>query len=160
MRKIVDRNWPRESEKIPLLLFGCFDRRFRGWRGDFAEWMGLDGNYPIILPGGPKDLVDPKHPRDAEYLIEKIVFLSAEYKVIGIMAHNQCLACDRIDDPAYYECLLITAGDVLRAALPGKTIILIFANFDGLYIVGEDERTVDLSPPALTARFEPTLLAG
>jgi hypothetical protein len=68
-----------------------------------------------------------------------------------IMVHNQCLACGGIDDRTYYVNLLLQAGGKLKAALPEKTIILIFADFDGLYIVDDDEQIAH--PRALAAEL-------
>jgi hypothetical protein len=144
MRKIIEWNWSREREVVPALLLGCFDRRFRTWRGRFGELMGFDTNYPITIPGGAKDLVMPKHPRDAEYLLEKIALLSDQYKMLGVMVHSGCLECDERTDPAFYEDLLHRAGVKLRQHFPRHEILLIYADFNGLYLIDEDVPALQL----------------
>lgn len=127
------------------MLYGCLDRRFRSWRGRYCELMDLEAAYPFLIPGGPKDLVYPKHPRDAEYLLEKLALLSDEYKILGVMAHNKCVACGECEDPDFYKDMLKKAGAIIKRAIPKVETALIFANFDGLYIVEEEVPAVVLA---------------
>ncbi|HUC01612.1 MAG TPA: hypothetical protein VMA75_01775 [Candidatus Paceibacterota bacterium] len=120
---------------MQTLIIGCSDRRVKGSRGMAGEYMGVDESIPITIPGGPKDLVFPSHPRDRESLLEKISLVGDNLRLIIAKAHNECLACARCDDPAFYEDLLEKASEVLIRRFPGVKVAPIFVDFDGIYLV-------------------------
>jgi hypothetical protein len=140
-RRIVDHTWSREIEPVDALVLGCVDRRFKGWRRLFGEYMSFTMSFPLTIPGGVKDLVCPKDPRDTEHLLETIALLIQHYpniKLVG-MAHNGCLACGQCDDPNYYEDMLLKAGRLLQRRFPGQERFLVYLEFDGGISLVEEE---------------------
>jgi hypothetical protein len=103
--------------------------------------MGFSTSVRLTIPGGIKDLVYPKYLGDREYLLRKIGLLvqhNPNIKLIG-MAHNECLDCDRLNDPDYYEDMLIQAGRLLQRRFPGQERHLVYLEFDGGVSLVEDE---------------------
>jgi len=140
-RKIIDYTWSRRIEPVEALVLGCVDRDLKGWRGMFGEYMGFSMSIPITIPGGIKDLVHPMYQGDREYLLRKIALLvkhNPNIKLIG-MAHNECLDCNRRNDPDYYEDMLLQAGKLLQRRFPGQERFLVYLEFDGgISLVEED----------------------
>jgi hypothetical protein len=97
---------------------------------------------PITRPGGIKSLVYPKHPRDRECFFEDIEYFGDGIKVIRVRAHPECKACDERQDLDYYEEMLIEGGRLLKARYPKVEVILIIIDFNGYYLVEEDEALV------------------
>jgi hypothetical protein len=137
MKKIITHDWSRNREPVDTLTLGCLDRRFKGWRKLFGELMGFNMSFPLTLPGGVKDLVYPKHPRDAEHLLEKISLLIHHYPNLKLvlMGHEECLDCAQCSDPTFYEDMLQQAGNLLRERFPKQETFLVFVAFDGIYLV-------------------------
>jgi hypothetical protein len=94
---------------------------------------------PITRPGGIKTLVDPKDPRDRECFFEDIDVFGNGIKVIRVRMHNECRACGECQDLDYYEDILIKGGRLLKARYPKVKILLMIIDFDGYYLVEEDE---------------------
>jgi hypothetical protein len=138
VNRILDHNWPRESQVIETLVLGCLDRRFKGWRGMFGKHMNFPMSLPITIPGGAKDLVYPNHPRDTEHLLEKIELFGPALKNLVVMAHSGCKDCGERTDPVFYEEMLRRADERLRERFPNKEIFLVFLDFDGIYLVEQE----------------------
>jgi hypothetical protein len=97
---------------------------------------------PITRPGAIKNLVDPKDPRDRESFFEDIEVFGSDIRVIRVRMHNGCKACAGCMDLDYYEDMLVRGGRLLQARFPGVEIILVIVDFDGYYLVQEDEALV------------------
>jgi hypothetical protein len=137
LRKIqgLECDWPREITKNDAVIFGCVDRRFRGWKGKIGKHFGLDMSYPILIPGGPKDLVY-EDPIIVRYLIKKIGLLVPHIrKELFLVMHNECLACGESKDIEYYKDTLRKAGALLSIHFPELPIRLIFLDFNEVSIV-------------------------
>lgn len=100
-------------------------------------------SIPITIPGGIKDLVDPKDPRDRESLLEKIDVVISGVKRIRARMHNECKACGSRNDLDYYEDMLLRAGEVLKERFPEVEVVLVIIDFDGFYLVRENEASMD-----------------
>lgn len=141
-RKIWERESPRHIDPITTIDIGCSDRRIAGSRGQSGVLTKCDMAIPITRPGGIKNLVYPKHPRDRECFFEDIEVFGNGITVIRVRAHNDCKACDECQDLDYYENMLIEGGRLLKARYPKVEVILIIVDFDGYYLVEEDEALV------------------
>ena len=143
-RKILEHEFPRHPSAVDTIDIGCSDRRIKGSRGVLGEFVGCGMSIPITIPGGIKDLVDPKDPRDRESLLEKIAVVSHGIKKIRARMHNECKACGGCQDLDYYEDMLHKAGAVLKARFTGVEIVLFIVDFDGFYLVWEDEAIAEM----------------
>ena len=137
LRKIVDGRWSSDLDVISTLVFGCVDRGIRGWRGCLGEEMGFETAYPFLIPGGIKDLVVPKEPRDREHLLEMIGSMNQRIRCIVVMAHNGCSFFDQRTDKSSHQEMLRDATTILRDHFPRLEIIPVFVDFDGVYIVDD-----------------------
>ena len=138
-KKILEYELPRHHSPVSTIDIGCSDRRIKGSRGVLGAHMGCEMAIPIIIPGAIKDLVDPRHPRDRESLLEKIEIFGDDIKTIRVRMHNECKACGGCQDLNYYESMLLEARKVLLERFPRMEIILFIVDFDGFYRVEEDE---------------------
>jgi hypothetical protein len=141
-RKILERDFPRVHNPVSTVDIGCSDRRIKGSRGLVGECVGDDEAIPITIPGGIKDLVDPKDPRDRECLLEKIALFAHDLMKIRARMHNECVACGRQQDLDYYEDMLLKAGVVLRGRFPWVEVVLVIVDFDACYLVEKDDALV------------------
>jgi hypothetical protein len=132
-RKIVDRVWSRGRVEADVLSLGCVDLRVEDWQESLGRYMGFSKFLPITIPGGVKDLVYPKDPRDAEHLLEIIDLIVSHYPKIRLvgMAHNECLACDHRADPDFYEDILLKARRIFQRRFPAQERFLVYLDFDG-----------------------------
>jgi len=136
MRKIFDYASPRAHYHNEQAFLWCSDQRFEGVHRAFMSNHWFQNADPIIIPGGVKNLVTPKFPRDTDFILEQIELLMGHgFRELYAMAHNDCAACGGNTDPAYYEDLLRSAAEVIRARISGLKVYPIYAAFDGLYLV-------------------------
>lgn len=142
-RKILEHEWPRSISPVSTIDIGCSDRRIRGSRGLLGECMGSEMSIPITIPGGIRDLVDPRHPRDRECLLEKIEIFGDAINTIRARMHNECRACGSSSDLNYYENMLLEAGVVLQDRFPRAAIILVIVDFDACYLVERSDVLVE-----------------
>jgi hypothetical protein len=141
-KKILENYSPRHIDPITTIDIGCSDRRIKGSRGVLGEFTGCDMAIPITRPGGIKNLVDPKDPRDRECFFEDIEVFGDCIKVIRVRAHNECKACAGCMNLDYYEDMLIRGGRLLKERFPKVEVILVIVDFDGYYLIEEDESLV------------------
>jgi hypothetical protein len=141
MRKILDENYPRHIDPVTTLTIDCLDRRIKGSRGRLGEHLGYAKSLPLVIPGGVKDLVYPKHSRDRERILEWVGLFGGDLAQIIAKAHNDCKACAHCKDLNFYDDMLQKAAKILRESFPRVEIIPIFVNFDGFYLV-EMERVM------------------
>jgi hypothetical protein len=136
LRKLVDHVSKQEPYTNRAAILGCPDRRFRGWRRKLERLRGIEMSDPILIPGGAKALAIPTHPRDVQFILEGVELLRSHgFSSLFCMAHNQCAACDQRTDRAFYEAMLLRAGNILRDRFPTLEVIPIFVDFDGIYLV-------------------------
>jgi len=136
MKIFFDFRSPQEHYHNTAAFLRCSDQRFEDAQRAFEATIGLQMADPIVLPGGVKNLVTPKDPRDREFILEQIELLKGHgFTPLYAMAHNECAACNGNTDRAFYEEMLKAAGEIIRVRIPGLEIRLIFADFDGLYEV-------------------------
>jgi hypothetical protein len=138
-RKILEHESPRHHHPVSTIDIGCSDRRIKGSRGLLGAHMDCEMAIPITIPGAIKDLVSPKDPRDRESLLEKIELFGDDIKTIRARMHNECKACGGCQNLDYYEAMLLEARKVLMERFPRVEIILVIIDFDGFYLVEEDE---------------------
>lgn len=138
MQKIFDLATPRASYTNHAAILWCSDRRFEHLRLSFEASIGLVMADPIIVPGGVKNLVTPKHPRDAEFIMEQIELLQSHgFTKLYAMAHRGCAACEGNVRKAFYVDLLIKSNAILRGRFPKLEIVPLFADFDGVHMLEE-----------------------
>lgn len=136
MTKILDFRSPQEHYHNQEAFLWCPDQRFEDVRHAFAKAGNFTKPDPILIPGGVKALVAPKDPRDREFILEQIeVLMGHGFTTLYAMAHMNCAACGGNTDRAFYEEMLKTAGEIIRARIPNLNVRLIFADYDGLYEV-------------------------
>lgn len=138
-KKMTSDKFPRHHDVVDTIDIGCSDRRIRGSRGILGRFMGCTMATPITIPGAAKDLVTPKYPRDREFLLEKIELVIKGVKKIRVRMHTECKGCNERTDLDYYENVLIEAGRVLKERFPWIEVILVIVDFEGLYLVREDQ---------------------
>ncbi len=127
---------------VSTAILWCVERRIRGLRGRFAAAMGIKEHLPIVIPGGIKKIVMPRHPRDAESVLEDLELLQDKlgFEELYAMAHLHCAACEGNSDPAYYETLILDGTTILEQRLPQVKIIPIFADCHGVHLVEPESR--------------------
>jgi len=138
MNRIFSLETPKASYTNKAAILWCSDRRFESLRLAFEASIGLMMSDPIIIPGGVKNLVMPKHPRDAEFIMEQIELLRSHgFTRLYAMAHRGCAACHKNMRKAFYVELLFKADEILRARFKDLEILPVFADFDGVYVLEE-----------------------
>ncbi len=135
---MMEKIWSYDSPQAHYTNHECFlwcsDQRFEALRRAFVSTKDFKKADPIIIPGGAKVLVDPKDPRDREFVLEQIELLATHgFTTLYLTAHNECAACKGNRDPNFYEAMLKEAKHVAAERFPKFAIHAVFAGFDGLY---------------------------
>lgn len=134
MKKIFDFSSQPAHYRNKVGFLWCSDRRFRDVRRAFEEHEGMVMADPIIIPGGVRSLVEPRNPRDREFILEMIELLKGHgFTTFFPMAHDECAACDGRTDRAYYESLLVRSKSIITERIPDLAVRPLFADFEGLH---------------------------
>jgi hypothetical protein len=118
------------------ILF-CSDQRFGPAAAAFVATSGFQKADPIVLPGAANILVNPKDPRDREFVLDAIQNLQRlhHFTEFYLSVHNECGGCGGIADLAFYEDVLRHAVPIVKNRMPDLVVKPILFNFDGVYAI-------------------------
>jgi len=140
MRKLFHFDVSPHVYTADACVITCFDARFDVAVRKFLKRRGIFTYDNLKIPGSAKWLAAPGCDSDRDFLL-RLIRTSIERhhsKRALIIGHNECGA---YADPSSEAIItdVRRAADVLRTAEPALSVETYFADFDGIYEIGNNE---------------------
>jgi hypothetical protein len=139
MRKLFHFDVSRPVYAADACVITCFDARFDLAIRKFLKRRGIITYDNVRIPGSGKWLAEPVCDSDRDFLLRMVrtsIILHCPPRAL-LIAHNDCGAYIGAPVETIVADVLRSA-DVLRAAEPALSVETYFADFDGIYEIGNN----------------------
>jgi hypothetical protein len=139
MEKVLHFDSPVEVYTADACVITCFDARFEAAIRKFLKRCGIFTYDHVKIPGAAKALIAPETDGDRDFLLRMVgtsVRLHRPRRAL-LFGHNECGAYGGAP-PAVINADTLKAAEVLRAAEPSLCVECYFADFDGIYRIGNN----------------------